>query len=676
VFVSGKNTPAWLAHDTARPGQIEMIEQATAALLDDGIHLAAAPTGIGKTAAALAAALSASRTSDSDVTIMFMTGKQSQHRIVVDTIGMINKRLNKGEMPIKVVDMIGRASMCENLDAFTGTCECEGAGGGFSNPRNESAKDEVSAFILSQPRHVEETIIMSRNHKVCPWKAARASVSSAEVVICDYNHLFIDDVRNASLPSMGLAVENLILIVDEAHNLPDRVRMGLERGLTPTIVRNSVFEVEEMIGEMKKDGTSSDQEIASKVWTLQVLKDMRQRLGRLFDDLITRMGDKSELALESSEITAILDISFDAVAATMTQATLAGDLPSGKPQKEKRNETFISNLANNQVKSLDDDDPGEQDTHRLAHMLAVLMRFTDGTALSIVFDGGGRDGRIRLRLLDPGLVSGPVFARCRGSILMSGTLNPPSMYADLLGISGPRCSMAVYESPFAKERRPVVVADDVTTLYKARSPENTKKIQDHIQQLLDNSTGHIAVFAPSYHMIEEMIASTWFTGARTVIESRDWTKRDVDELVIRLRELKGTKQRRLIVGVFGGRLSEGVDYHGGLLDAVACIGIPNPPPSAYQNSLKTYMETRFGRENAWRYAATQPAINSILQGMGRPIRAMGDRALILLLDRRIKDQTYSRCFPSDIRFNNSSNPQSTGRIARRFFAKVLPLPDI
>ena len=653
-----------------------MIEQATTALLDDGIHLAAAPTGIGKTAAALAAALSASRSSASDVTIMFMTGKQSQHRIVVDTIRMINKRLTEGELPIKVVDMIGRASMCENLEVFTGTCECEGVGRGFANARNDSAKEEVNAFILSQPRHVEETIIMSRNHKVCPWKAARASVSSADVVICDYNHLFIDDVRNASLPSMGLAVEDLILIVDEAHNLPDRVRMGLERGLTPTIVRNSIFEVEEMLGEMKKDGTSSDLEIASKAWTLQVLKDLRPRLARLFDDWVTKAKDSSELALTSSEITALLDTSFDAAAATMTQATLGGELPTGKPQKDKRNEVLISNLANNQVASADAEDPKDPDAHSLAHMLAVLQRFTESTALSIVFDTGGREGRIRLRLLDPGLVTGPIFARCRGSILMSGTLNPPSMYADLLGISGPRCSMAVYESPFAKERRPVVVAEDVTTLYKARSPENTKRIQQHIQQLLDNSPGHIAVFAPSYHMIEQIIGSTWFTGARTVVESRDWTKRDVDELVIRLRELKGTTQRRLIVGVFGGRLSEGVDYNGGLLDAVACIGIPNPPPSAYQNSLKSYMETRFGRENAWRYAATQPAINSILQGMGRPIRAMGDRALILLLDRRIKDQTYSRCFPDDIRFNNSSNPQSTGRIARRFFAKVLPLPDI
>ena len=97
----------------------------------------------------------------------------------------------------------------------------------------------------------------------------------------------------------------------------------------------------------------------------------------------------------------------------------------------------------------------------------------------------------------------------------------------------------------------------------------------------------------------------------------------------------------------------------------------NPPPSAYQNALKDYMTTRFGKENSWRYASTQPAVNAILQAMGRPIRAIGDRALILLLDKRIEKYNYSRCFPKDIRFNHTSEPSSTGRFARRFFTKVV-----
>ena len=44
----------YLAHERARPGQLEMIHDCLAALQAGGHHLAAAPPGIGKTAAALA----------------------------------------------------------------------------------------------------------------------------------------------------------------------------------------------------------------------------------------------------------------------------------------------------------------------------------------------------------------------------------------------------------------------------------------------------------------------------------------------------------------------------------------------------------------------------------------------------------------------------------------------
>ena len=47
----------FLAHASPRPGQLEMIQDGIHALEQGGFHLAAAPTGIGKTAASLAAAL-------------------------------------------------------------------------------------------------------------------------------------------------------------------------------------------------------------------------------------------------------------------------------------------------------------------------------------------------------------------------------------------------------------------------------------------------------------------------------------------------------------------------------------------------------------------------------------------------------------------------------------------
>ena len=292
------------------------------------------------------------------------------------------------------------------------------------------------------------------------------------------------------------------------------------------------------------------------------------------------------------------------------------------------------------------------------------------TALSLVFSSKGKEGKITSHLLDPGLVSGPVFSSVHGAILMSGTLYPPKMYADILDLPSTKTTKTAYPSPFAGERRPVLVAGDVTTRYAQRSATMWQKIRNHIQALIDGTPGHIAVFAPSYRMMEDILGEQSFKGIRKITESRDWNKNDIDSLVETLRSEKEAGQRILLCGVYGARLSEGIDYNGGILDAVACIGIPNPPPSVLSDSLKAYAGDRFGKNNAWRYTVTQPAINSILQAMGRPIRSIGDRALILLLDNRHTDRTYIGCYPSDLRMNATNDPKTTQSFARRFFSRV------
>ncbi|RJU91850.1 MAG: hypothetical protein DWC08_05430, partial [Candidatus Poseidoniales archaeon] len=90
---------AYLAHEKPRPGQIEMIHECTESLRSKGYHLAAAPTGIGKTAAALCAALEITQNSETKKHIFFLTSRQSQHRIVVDTVRRINQR-RTGKEPI------------------------------------------------------------------------------------------------------------------------------------------------------------------------------------------------------------------------------------------------------------------------------------------------------------------------------------------------------------------------------------------------------------------------------------------------------------------------------------------------------------------------------------------------------------------------------------------------
>ena len=685
------STYPFLAHATPRPGQLEMIQDGILALAKGGFHLAAAPTGIGKTAASLAAALDIAGRSSQKKTIFFLTSRQTQHRIVVDTVRRINER-RKGSMPVRLVDMVGQAGMCvqpfakESPLVFSLLCS--------QARKTRSCKPWITSApglkerILATPLHVDELVDISRTHTVhgepaqtCPWKAAREAVSDADVFVGDYNHLFDDGVRESSLKAMDLSLEDIIIVVDEAHNLPDRIRMTLEKRLTRTMIRNTQMELEEYAGVLAEAMKAPGGDVFSfshglAAWAFDVVKASRSGFDALFNGYMRNLtGQDEEAEVAVDDVLNVFHRACDTVDGKAGQQQLQA---SSSPHPEVDVAVRIHQLrdvlqsVDVDMEAGDDGNPMEPNAHKVAEILDCLLKFGSTPALTMIYDTKGKDGRITTHLLDPGLVSKPVFEQSAGALLMSGTLYPPSMYANILALPQTRTTSVAYSSPFAAMRRPVVVAKDVTTKYTERSLANTLALREHVQALIDASPGNVAVFAPSYAMLNEVILEGHFRGARLMAESRDWTKGDLDQIVDTLLEENRNGRKILLAGVFGARLSEGVDYHSGALDAVACIGIPNSPPSVLSKSLKKYAEERFGRNLAWRYTVSQPAVNAILQAMGRPIRSIGDRALIVLLDRRVTDRTYSGCFPSDLRMNDSSDADSTRRFARRFFAKVHP----
>ena len=663
----------FLAHSEPRPGQIDMIRECRESLKKNGHHLAAAPTGIGKTAAAIAAALEVALESSEKPHILFLTGRQSQHKIVIDTVRKINSMIEGVKRPIKVVDIIGRESMCEVVDVQSGRCLCEQ---GSSESARGRLKDDVRKFILEYPRHVEEIVDKSKTWGVCAWQTCRSAVKDSDILVCDYNHIFAEQVRESSLPSMGVNLKNCILIVDEAHNLPDRIRMSMERVITPIIIRNSAMELEEYMGTlensaMKNSSSNTMQSLEEVQWAFEVIKLLRLKLGDYFRTLHSQVSDDDEIIVSVQEFTEKIHQACDEFEGLVGQMKLDQNIAI-QPliQRSQRLFRLSEILAKVVIDTESEEEASEPDSHRISYIFEAIEKFGKTSAFCMVFSPKGKEGKITTHLLDPGVLSGEIFAMCSGSILMSGTLYPPEMYADILSLPERLTTKTSYKSPFAGERRPVLIAKDVTTRYNERSEVMWNRMRSHIQALIDGSEGHIAVFCPSYRLMEEIIGDVYFKGVKKRVESRDWSKDDIDKIVAELKTERSSGNRILLCGVFGARLSEGIDYNDGVLGSVVCIGIPNPPPSVLSNSLKEYVADKFGKENSWRYTVTQPAINSILQAMGRPIRSVEDRALILLLDKRNGDRTYTNCYPKSMKMNATNDPKTTNAFARRFFRRV------
>lgn len=170
-------------------------------------------------------------------------------------------------------------------------------------------------------------------------------------------------------------------------------------------------------------------------------------------------------------------------------------------------------------------------------------------------------------------------------------------------------------------------------------------------------------------MLEEIVGEGYWPGRRTYIEDRKWSKRVVDSRLNDLYNARDGGIKVLLAGVFGGRLAEGVDYSGNILDAVICVGIPIAPQSVPQIALREYIEDKHGRGKGWKYGVIQPAVNSVLQGLGRAIRKVEDRAFILLLDNRLLSGQYKSCLPPTLQPFTADNSSRTERRVKAFFER-------
>jgi len=657
-----------------------MIEEAHQVLTQRGSHIACAPTGIGKTAAALSATIDAAFSNPEKRTIFFLTGRQSQHRIVVETVRSINARRHGTQSKIKLIDIVGQQSMCideirqEFSSIFARLC-ADKRKNRHCRPYTQEV-DGLRLKVLNEPLHVSELIKVSRSYTeegsskaACPWKVARESASGADIIVCDYNHLFNERVRDASLNAMGIDLSEVIIIVDEAHNLPTRITQGMRRVLSDDLLLSARLEMEEHIETLEDHEKKGGLETKPEMYVQ--LRAAKAALGRIRADFSAFFRTQTQaLYREKSEEMRIAN----QVIVNLFNSALASEI-SGNALTLNQLAQLISMV---QV-DIDPDVDEEKETasERLSELLFLLSRLGDNHALAFVYSHGKGDApRLTTHLLDPGIVSGPVFEEAAGALLMSGTLSPPEMYGELLSLPKSRpITSEEYPSPFLSDKRPVAIASGVTTKYTRRGASNTEKIREHIRAIAAEAPGHIAVFTPSYALLEEIIGGGVWHGRRVMMEESGWSKAKIDSLLRDLEMSRSAGEKILLAGVFSAKLSEGVDYQRNLLDAVVCIGLPLAPPSEELKAKKDYYEERFGSSNSYRWAVQQPAVNALMQAMGRPIRKMGDRAFILMLEDRLLMPQFKRLLPKNMNILTVASEESTRRHVKRFF-KRHPEPAI
>jgi DNA excision repair protein ERCC-2 len=567
---------------------------------------------------------------DEDRLVMFLTPKQSQHRIAIDTL----KRMDRlSDRKLRVVDVIAKQAMCprvgsrEHHAAFHEFCRNQVRLGRCRQYRRSNTA--VVKAIQGSIMHVQELMDMAKRSGVCPHKAALDAAVGAHVVVCDYNYVFVPELAEAISSRVDRGWEDIVLVVDEGHNLPDRARDAASGTLTRYLLERATDELKEGSGHLRR---------------------AVGQVGERLEDMTSSVKDGEEEDVDPS------------VWIGTVEATLA----SGLERMDYKGFVKALEAAGRDLSS--EEELAGSAVTEVATFLSGFPEGADTVLRTLTMDGGPR---LAYRLLDPSVVTRERFASVHSAVVMSGTLWPVGMYADLLGLEPDRLRLGEYRSPFPPENRLVLVTPGLTTRYTSRGPEMYARLAAGISDVLTNAPGNVAVFTPSYALLGsirdhlEPGGPKAMGGKELLVEERSMGKRDREALTDRLKELRDGRGGALL-GVQGGSLSEGVDYIGNLLSAVVVMGLPLAPPSREVDALIAYFDRKFGRGRGDEYGYVNPAMNRVVQAAGRLIRTERDRGVVVLMDERFAQDRYLRCFPPDWR------PRETPGLAKEvsgFFAR-------
>ena len=592
--------------EQVRDRQSRFLEKSQEVIDDDNCLIAHAPTGIGKTAAAVSPALKSAKEDDS--TVFFLTPRHSQHEIALETVKKINERHDESFVS---VDLIGKSHLCE---AGPGTT----AGEGPDCPRYENTytdsheltKQTKSMIQRIKHQNLSAGEVKEKCSRVCPYEVLTNMIRDADIVIADYFHVFHPGVREIIFEKADTKLEDSILIVDEAHNLPSRTRSLFTYSLSIPLIKNSITECERFgyynEGEKLERLESAVTNIASNKLGMG---NHEQEIGKNdFKEPVENIQDIGDFVVALEEV--------------------------AEEVRDEKEQSHCASVAEF-LENWDGEDRG-------------FIRFLKRERKA----GGERVIKIKYSCLNPQISTKEPLNNSKSSILMSATLKPQEMYANLLGIKD--AEQEEFKSPFPDENELNLVVPTLTSKYSERGDDMLQKYAWYMAKSFEAVKGNSAVFFPSYqmmHQIKELLRD--HTDHKLFVEGRRMDKEEKQELLDDFAKTKNEGES-VLLGVAAGSFGEGVDFPGEMLKAVFIAGIPLKKPDIETNGLIDFLDEKFGR--GWDYGYSFPAMNQAIQAAGRCIRSSEDRGVIVYMDERYDWSNYRKVFPSNKKLISSRAP--------------------
>ena len=565
-----------------------------------------APTGVGKTLSTVYPALKAMGEGHIEK-LFYLTAKTITRNVAEETFEILE---NYG-MYLRTVTITAKEKLC-----FLDSPQCNPDACPYAKGHFDRVNAAVYEMIHKEFRITREKILQyAKEYQVCPFEFCLDISNWVDGIICDYNYVFDPNARLRRYFSEGMSGEYLFLI-DEAHNLVSRGREMYSAAL----VKEHVLLVKKIV-----KGKSAK---------------VSKHLDRCNRQLL-------EMKLECEHYV-ILDSINHLISTVMS---LFGELEIFMEEhREFEDRDFVLDFYF-ELRDFLNIFEGIDEAYRIYSELTE-----NGTFM------------IKLFCMNPANYLKECLEKGRAAVFFSATLLPVLYYKELL--SGNLEDYAVYaESPFPKENRLIMVAEDVSSKYTRRNQREFEKVMSYILEVARQKKGNYMVFFPSYQYMKEVL-KIWDnrkeqTDNRFCILRQNSNMNELEKEQF-LQEFEQKREETLVAFcVMGGIFSEGIDLKEDKLIGVMVVGTGLPMVCTEQNIIKEYFDEKNSR--GFDYAYQYPGMNKVLQAAGRVIRTMEDRGVIVLIDDRFLQKGYQALFPREWWPYKIVNRNNVGQTVRQFW---------
>jgi Rad3-related DNA helicase len=454
---------------------------------------------------------------------------------------------------------------------------------------------EIDAPPRGIPPVMTQKILIStgRRKGLCPYYLARKMASDCRIVVVPYPYVFDGKVR----ASVGLEIPGKTLVLDEGHNLDKVGQETMSDSLSEFVL--------DMAGEELK---------SVKAPTTHVL-----RLARL---LRQKTGDRSTLQ------------PADALQKEL-EVAIGGDLES---IIEGYYETVQKIRANKQKLG----DPPSSYLNGVLTFLSLVHGSDKSKYVALYHRNRRGDDTLDYRCLDPSLAVKPIVEAAAGTLIMSGTMSPLDLFAEVLGlVSAEKKAYPAIQDP---DNIRMYVDPRVTTTYRERTPEMTRDIGRRLAVELTRIKSGALIFFPQRGLMDKSI-DAW--GSEGIVEARRGllylggkqlfvegrTAVSNRALVARYKRAAVSPGGAVLCAVFRGRNSEGSNFPGEQARGIMLVGVPyaNYGDPLVRAQIDYYNRQGNGLGQRW---YTMDAFRAANQALGRGIRGIDDWCHYWLLDRR------------------------------------------